>query len=240
MNECTECGCYYADHMHVFYKTEPEFITVIDVGVKGNLDREGDRLKAIEEFVAKAKKLIAQFENEKKKIMEASAAFAHFLEKNAIVAYNDTFEAYMEMMIENETIIRSSTGKPGPSLSSYRTMLSNYREEKKIFEHAREGLDKIRRSVDAKDIPEMVNSLFKMPQFGENLKNCYDQCIAGQEKETAQMSTNTMTIPLRKIPRSNQSQKAPNPDKHDKGLLQNTKVRGSSWSEIFKSFKPFS
>ena len=88
--DCLVCHCNWSKHMHITYENEIIELDVIDDSIK---------------------EMIEQQKNEQEELMTASAKFANFTRQNAIVAFNDDLDAYLELLINEEMSKKSSGAK---------------------------------------------------------------------------------------------------------------------------------
>lgn len=129
-NCCSQCGCSYKVHQHIYYETNE----VEDKKLDSNIDRE---IKTKEQAEQKAKELInkmeqeiVSFENRKIELTKAMAKFAHFLKANALISVNDAIEKYIKQMIENYKTIQAKSGGNEHIIEQLNHDLAKYIEEK--------------------------------------------------------------------------------------------------------------
>ena len=99
---CNECGHNYKVHMHITYTAtivEREFLS--DDAQK-MIDQKSSMKQKKEAFIAELAKSIKELEDEKNFIYECASFFGVFLKENAMIAYNDSFSEYLDMLIKEE------------------------------------------------------------------------------------------------------------------------------------------
>ncbi len=101
---CTKCGHNYTLHMHITYTTtivEKEFLSD---DVQKIIKEKSDSKSQQEEFIAELERSIKELKEEKKFIFECASYFGVFLKENALIAYNDSFSEYLDMLVREEEV----------------------------------------------------------------------------------------------------------------------------------------
>ena len=99
---CGECGHNYRVHMHITYSAtvvEKEFLSK---DAQLNIKKKSDLKSQKQSFIALLEKKIKELEDEKKFIFDCASFFGVFLKENAMIAYNDSFSEYLDMLINEE------------------------------------------------------------------------------------------------------------------------------------------
>ncbi|KRT78597.1 hypothetical protein AMK59_6884, partial [Oryctes borbonicus] len=169
------CGHNFREHMHIYYKTEPYNYTEEDKNVAMNIQKNKVDIKDIENKIKELEVRNQEYRNEINIIQQSMAKFAHFLKKNAITAYNDTYKKYIEYLIEREK--KSDGGGDKKRIESYQKLILTYENYKTTLETQ---LAKVQQSdpgqktvVSASDINTLVEDLYKLPLSGKTVKDFY-------------------------------------------------------------------
>ena len=88
--------------MHLTYTTnlvEREFLSD---EARNKINKRSNLKSQKESFIAELEKSIKELEEEKKIIFECASYFGVFLKQNAMIAYNDSFSEYLDMLIREE------------------------------------------------------------------------------------------------------------------------------------------
>ena len=100
--KCKHCRHDYRVHMHMTYTVsvvEKEFLSE---DAKANIQKKSDLKSQKRVFMEEMEKSIKEFEDEKKFIFYCASFFGAFLKQNAMIAYNDSFNEYLDMLIKDE------------------------------------------------------------------------------------------------------------------------------------------
>lgn len=96
---CNVCGHSYLVHMHIYFITETYPGEIIDHNTEKNIKLKEDIKAELEKTIGEVETRSNKYKEEKKIIQESMAKFAHFLKNNAITAYNDNYEEYIQYLI---------------------------------------------------------------------------------------------------------------------------------------------
>ena len=99
---CKRCSHDYRVHMHLTYTTnlvEKEFLSD---EARNKINKRSNLKSQKESFIAELEESITELEEEKKFIFECASYFGVFLKENAMIAYNDSFSEYLDMLIREE------------------------------------------------------------------------------------------------------------------------------------------
>jgi len=99
---CRLCRHNYRVHMHITYTAslvEKEFLSD---EARNKIKKKSNLKSQKESFIAELERSITELEEEKKFIFECASYFGVFLKENAMIAYNDSFSEYLDMLIKEE------------------------------------------------------------------------------------------------------------------------------------------
>lgn len=97
---CRICSCDFTTHMHIYYESETYDDRIDDQSVKSQIQTREAAIKETQKLIAKLEGRKLDYEKEKDTIIKTMARFAHFLQRNAIAPYNDSYKAYIEYLID--------------------------------------------------------------------------------------------------------------------------------------------
>lgn len=120
---------------------------------------------------------------EQRIIKAASIRFAVYLKQNAILPYNDVYEEYAKICIENEEMcVRVDRNRDKTKLKNLRRCLAEYRQERDaIIAGIKAGRDAAEKRDDIEDIERCKQQLFGLKHNGAELRKSYDAALAGYE-----------------------------------------------------------
>ncbi len=165
---CSNCGHDFKIHMHITYTTtivETEFLSH---EAQTNIREKGSLKEQKEEFLKQLEEKITDLEYEKMVIMDCAAKFATFMKKTAMIPYNDSFNDYLDMLINDE--------QSKPDDIRDRQKIEKMQENKQIYSQQIESLKVAMTSMDtrveitAENIFEMKTELMKLKHYGSNLQ----------------------------------------------------------------------
>ncbi|KAF9768192.1 hypothetical protein IL306_014535 [Fusarium sp. DS 682] len=140
-----------------------------DAAIDRDLSRNADSIQLREEAIRMKKEAIEEFKLEQRQVREAAIQFGFFLKRHAITPYNDATVEYLDMLIDQER----QKMKVGGSEQRH----SNLEKEKAEHLQRVEVLEKSMKQgdesklLDDKGVAQLVDSLFGLPQFGDDLRN---------------------------------------------------------------------
>ena len=102
--KCTQCSlnCDYTVHMHITYTAnlvEKEFLSD---DAQRKIKEKSDLKSQKESFILELERSIKELKNEKEFIYDCASYFGVFLKEDAMIAYNDSFSEYLDMLIREE------------------------------------------------------------------------------------------------------------------------------------------
>lgn len=96
---CHQCQCRFNTHMHVYYETETFENKIVDENVLRHINTKEDATKEKQRLINKMLDYRKALDKEHTFIIKCTAAFAHFLQKNAITPINDSLKEYLKYLI---------------------------------------------------------------------------------------------------------------------------------------------
>ena len=168
--KCDNCGCNYTFHMHITYTTSLEETEFLSPRAQKEISEKSSMKEKKKAFIAELETRIKEYEEEKKFIFECASHFGVFLKENAMVAYNDSFGEYLDMLISDE-MAKETVIKDKERIIQLKKDKATYEEKKKII------MSNIHSSSDGKDkvlgveaIDEMRQKLCSLKHNGNTLK----------------------------------------------------------------------
>lgn len=97
---CRIChGCSYLVHMHIYYETTTIETRIENSNALKNIDDKEKFLAEVRIHIDDMLVKKTELENEHDIIVTSCAKFTHFLQNNAITAFNDSYKEYIEYLI---------------------------------------------------------------------------------------------------------------------------------------------
>ena len=102
--KCTQCSlnCDYTVHMHITYTADLVEKEFLSDDAQKKIKEKSDLKSQKESFIVELERSIKELKNEKKFIYDCASYFGVFLKENAMIAYNDSFSEYLDMLIREE------------------------------------------------------------------------------------------------------------------------------------------
>lgn len=172
---CTKCGHDFKVHMHITYTTKIVETEFLSHEAQRNIREKGSVKEQKEEFLRILENKISDLERERIIIMESAAKFATFMMNNSLIPYNDSFNDYLDMLINDEQ------SKPGEIRD--RQKIANLQENKLVYSQQIESLKVAMTSSDtrveitAENIFEMKTQLMGLKHYGQNLHSMLGKII---------------------------------------------------------------
>ncbi|KAF2903724.1 hypothetical protein ILUMI_02432 [Ignelater luminosus] len=174
---CKHCGCSYLKHMHIYYQSFTYEDNIVDENVRSQISTKENAKSAAEKVIREIEQRRKEYESEQDTIIKSTAKFAHFLQNNAITAYNDAYQSYLEYLIDREKSLGASCDKR--NIDNLQNMLRQYVEEKRALdtalELAKQGNITTTSYITAKDVKDAVDFLYKLPHCGPKIKELFDK-----------------------------------------------------------------
>uniref|UniRef100_A0AC35GU78 G domain-containing protein n=1 Tax=Panagrolaimus sp. PS1159 TaxID=55785 RepID=A0AC35GU78_9BILA len=175
---CSQCQCNWSTHMHIRFKQVKTNDNVEDPNIRNAIQTNEDARITKQKMIETCEQTVEEYKHEQKIIMDASIRFAVFLKQNAIMAYNDVFEKYVEKSIEEEEkCIRA--GGDNTKLNNLKRCLDEYRQERAAIEHAIQSGGNAPQQITTDDVKNMKTELFALPHFGAKLKELFNRTVQG-------------------------------------------------------------
>ena len=168
---CNNCQHDYKLHMHITYTTKIVQKKFFSEGVQKKIEEKGNLKDMQKEALEQLQNTIEQLEGEREIIMSSAAKFAAFMMKTALIAYNDAFNEYLDQLIEDEKskpdCIRDlkRVTKLKEDKEKYAQQINIIKDALKLKQQNKDT------NIEAKDIYELRDQLYKLPHFGSNIKD---------------------------------------------------------------------
>ena len=100
--ECRECRHSYREHMHIRYTAKVVEKEFLSEDAQSKIKQKADLKSQKQLFIKELETKIQELEKEKQCIYQCASYFGVFLKQNAMIAYNDSFSEYLDMLIREE------------------------------------------------------------------------------------------------------------------------------------------
>uniref|UniRef100_A0A914DTV3 SNTX MACPF/CDC-like domain-containing protein n=2 Tax=Acrobeloides nanus TaxID=290746 RepID=A0A914DTV3_9BILA len=174
-NGRTVCRSPKCTQKAIIEKTNLKLILRESLYIEDGNDKEQKQKENIRNSCVK---IINQYEQEVKRILEIFVQFSIFLKKNSIIAYNDAFEEQIKTAIKTEGHERE---RNNIKLEKLENFLKKYQEDQQELEKNLEQIDSGAKIPTAEDIVNYKEELFKMKCRGKDIKNLYINTIQGRQ-----------------------------------------------------------
>jgi hypothetical protein len=161
---CTACGCPKKDHKILKYE---------------------ENVTQVEELVQNAENLCQAYEEENKFIIESAAKFDYFTKNNAIIVTDNSFKKSLEHLLENEESLSKVGSKNEAVIKGLRKALKEYEEKKKFLDDAKKSNTLESSVVPTTEIFKMMDELYKLKHFGEQIKELVIESKKFEDKQRA-------------------------------------------------------
>ena len=165
---CRTCGHDSKVHMHITYTTKIVETEFLSHQAQTNIKKKGSVKEKKEEFLRILENKITDLEYERIIIMESAAKFATFMKNTAMIPYNDSFNDYLDMLINDE--------QSKPVEIRDRQKIEKMQENKQVYSQQVESLkvamtrSDTRVEISAQHIFEMKTQLMGLKHYGQNLQ----------------------------------------------------------------------
>ena len=129
---CRLCGHNYREHMHIRYTAnvvEKEFLSE---NAQSKIKKKTDLKSQKELFIRELGTIIQELEEEKKFIYQCASYFGVFLKQNAMIAYNDSFGEYLDMLIREEEM-KEKVIRDEAKIAQMKKDKKTYEEKKNVI-----------------------------------------------------------------------------------------------------------
>ena len=99
---CRLCGHNYREHMHIRYTAKVVEKEFLSEDAQSKIKQKADLKSQKQLFIKELETKIQELEKEKQCIYQCASYFGVFLKQNAMIAYNDSFSEYLDMLIREE------------------------------------------------------------------------------------------------------------------------------------------
>ena len=167
---CKYCHHDFRVHMHMYYTTTVVETECLSKDAQSKIKETTDLVSQKELFMAETEKKIKEYEEEKKYIFECASFFGAFLKQNAMIAYNDSFSEYLDMLIKDEKA-KENAIRDDKKIEQMEKDKRTYKEKKGIILNSIEtGADKDE-ILPIEKIYEMRQKLCSLKHNGKSLRD---------------------------------------------------------------------
>ena len=166
---CETCAHSWKIHMHVTYECRHVERQVVDDNIQKQIDKNTNSADIVKQHVEALKATAQELKVEKKRLTEVSAKFAHFLKINAIAAYNDALDDYLNHLIDVEKSVVQEGGDRR-TLEGLMNMKAMYEQEKAALSEAMNVSDTRDSWLEPEAIQQLIQSLYDLKRSGDNLR----------------------------------------------------------------------
>ena len=168
--KCKYCGHSYNVHMHITYTTKTVEEEVLSEDVLQTIRQKFDLKAQKQAFIAELETRIKELQEEKKFIYECASFFGVFLKENAMIAYNDSFGEYLDMLIKEEQS-KEKHIRDDKKIDQLKNDKITYEQKKKIIVENINSLPGSKsQGLPIEKIYEMRNKLCSLKHNGETLE----------------------------------------------------------------------
>ena len=170
--KCTRPKCRhdFRVHMHITYKTtvvEEEFLS--KETQKRIMEKKDGKSKK-EAFIDELEKKIKKLEEEKDYIYDCASHFGIFLKENALIPYNDSFGAYLDMLIKEEED-KEKEIRDNKKIEKMKKEKKTYEQKKiVIMKNIESSAGDNNKVFSAEEIYRMKDKLCALEHNGESLR----------------------------------------------------------------------
>ncbi|KAF5623091.1 P-loop containing protein [Fusarium sp. NRRL 52700] len=195
--------------MHIYYTYVPTTYQHRDVAIDRDLTENAGIIQLKEEA-------IQEFSLEYRQIEEAAIQFGFFLKRHAITPYNNATVEYLDMLIDQE-LQKVQVGGSTTARVEVLEKAMKQGDESKL--------------LDDKGVAKLVDSLYALPHFGNNLRNIVKIQESAAESSYRERSYNVSGgVGFHRRRRANRAQKE-EAEKADRG-------EGSWVGNTFSAYEP--
>uniref|UniRef100_A0AC34GT46 G domain-containing protein n=1 Tax=Panagrolaimus sp. ES5 TaxID=591445 RepID=A0AC34GT46_9BILA len=185
--KCVECLCEWRTHMHIRFEQIKTTVEVEDINTKDLIKKNEDATVVKQQMIKDCEKTITELKAEQQSIIQTSLRFGGFLQKNAIIPYNDAFEKYVEQTItEEEKCI--SVGGDRTKLGNLKNLLSEYRQQKMLLSEAKDKSIKSDDAISSTEVENLKKQLFALKHTGKILENLFKATEDGNLKHNSHVT----------------------------------------------------
>ncbi|XP_078349258.1 uncharacterized protein LOC144634233 [Oculina patagonica] len=179
---CGSCRHNYTLHMHITYTAalvEKEFLSD---DAQYNIDQKSSLKAKKQAFIAELERSIKELEDEKKFIYECASFFGVFLKENAMIAYNDSFSEYLDMLIKEEEA-KEDTIRDNRKIEQMKRDKQTYETKKNVIMENITSASKDKNAViPIEKIYQMREKLCSLKHNGKTLKEALDGILSARKR----------------------------------------------------------
>uniref|UniRef100_A0A914DWS4 DUF8206 domain-containing protein n=1 Tax=Acrobeloides nanus TaxID=290746 RepID=A0A914DWS4_9BILA len=175
---CRICGCVWSLHTHINFTQVKKTKMVEDENIKIKINNNEDAHLIKEQMIAECEEKIEKYKKEQAIIIETCTRFGSFLKANAILPYNDAFDAYVQQCIKEEERCVAQ-GASQDKLVALKRLLSEYRQEKEVLERSMKSSGV---KVSVEEIKSLQQKLFSLEFTGAQIKQLFEANQEGHRK----------------------------------------------------------
>lgn len=181
---CRLCGHNYREHMHIRYTAnvvEKEFLSE---DAQSKIKKKTDLKSQKQLFIRELETNIQELEEEKQFIYQCASYFGVFLKQNAMIAYNDSFSEYLDMLIREEEM-KEKVIRDEAKIAQMKKDKRTYEEKKNVII---ENIKKVPMEgkkaevMPIEKIYEMREKLCSLKHNGKTLREALDGIISARQK----------------------------------------------------------
>jgi len=177
---CKVCHHSWNVHMHISYEFYTEMEEYDDPDIVEQLAQKGSEKFDKQKFIRSKQLEISELKSEQETILKITAQFASFLKENAITAFNDDLELYLEQQINEEQEKASQGSKPAKvTLATLKQDLQKYIAQRKSFDDA---LKRGNSACRLEDFNTLVKELYNLKRNGKEIERLMSELTSIQNK----------------------------------------------------------
>ena len=167
---CEQCGHTYKVHMHMTYTITLVERQFLSEDAQNKIQEKSDLKSQKELFMAEMERSIKELEDEKEYIFECASFFGVFLKENAMIAYNDSFSEYLDMLINDEQA-KEREIRDDKKIEQMRTDKQTYEAKKNVIvKNIASGSKDKNEIIPIEKIYEIRQKLCSLKHNGKTLK----------------------------------------------------------------------
>ena len=157
-----------------YFLVEKEFLSD---EARNKINKRSNLKSQKESFIARLEESIKELEEEKKFIFECANYFGVFLKENAMIAYNDSFSEYLDMLIREEEA-KEEVLRDDKKIEQMKKDKQTYETKKDVIMDTITSGSKDKNDViPIEKIYEMRRKLCSLKHNGKTLKEALGKCI---------------------------------------------------------------
>ena len=155
--------------MHITYTTTTVETEFLSHEAQKNIQEKGSVKEKKEEFLRHLENKITDLEYERIIIMESAAKFATFMKETALIPYNDSFNDYLDMLINDEQS-KPSELRDLQKIEKMQVNKQIYSQQVQSLKVAMTSSD-TKIEIEAQNIFQVKTELMKLKHYGPNLQS---------------------------------------------------------------------